>query len=361
MNDSRTWKTRQLLISVVVATRNRAETLRSTLAAMQDLLPREGWELIVVDNASTDHTASVLASMQARLPLLALYEAHPGKSRAINYALGSTRGRLVIFTDDDVKPARSWLLEYERAYYEHPSVNIFCGPIRCVFPREAPDWLANCPHASPLFGRFEPQPAEGFLTPGWLPFGGNFAVRSRSLQGMKLNENLGPPRPIMGEDTDLLLRLTGQSPKIVYMPGAGVDHRIRLEQLVPASAFGRAFVCGTSIVAVMDTIDIVPSLPSYVDAEEQVFNLGADLNYSYGQIYQLSRRGDDPRLKTLADHISALNWSGDPALLGSRARLWLAQNPEHVPDAARPAFLEVVESSRELAMSLSTAPEAAEA
>ncbi len=107
----------------------------------------------------------------------------------------------------------------------------------------------------------------------------------------------------------------------------------------------------------MDTIDIVPSLPAHLDPEQQVFNLGADLNYSYGQVYQLSRRCDDPRLKTLSDHIYALNWSGDPELLGSRARLWLAQNPEHVPDAARPAFIEAAESFRELTISFSTAPE----
>lgn len=327
------------LISVVFSTRNRARILQNTLLAMQIQLPRCDWELVVVDNGSTDDTPDVLASMCDCLPLHLLYELRPGKSRAINRAIAVAKGKLVVFTDDDVLPSPRWLAEYEHAYFEHPAVSIFCGPINSLFPANTPAWLATCPHASPLFAKFMPLATEAPLPPDLLPFGGNFAVRDSLLAGINLNESLGPPHEVMGEDTDFMLRLRSRSQEIIYVPSARVDHVIRPEQLTVASIVDRAFTCGISIVAVMNVLDIVPPWIETADQAACHFNLAAALNYSYGQLYQLTTRGSDPREKRLVDHIAALNWSGEPALLSERAIAWLLQNPHHVPAIARDLFL----------------------
>lgn len=331
------------VVSVVLSTYNRAYLLRQTLLGMERQSASCDWEVVVIDNGSTDRTPDVLASMSERLPLRILKESRPGKSRGINLAMAIAGGELVIFTDDDIRPSPLWAAEYQLASRQYPKVDIFCGPINNLFPAGAPEWLANCPHASPLFAKFAPRATKGELSPDVLPFGGNFAVRRQLLHGMQLDERLGPPHKIMGEDTDFLLRLKARSPHILYVPGAAVDHCIRAEQLRLPAIFDRAFTCGTSMIAVMNTLDIVPSLPDSDIPAAGEFNLGVDLNYSYGQLYQLTQRGGDSREAILTSHIAALNWSGEPELLSARARSWLLENPHQVPTEARQSFEKCLE------------------
>jgi glycosyltransferase involved in cell wall biosynthesis len=97
-------------ISIIVCTRNRAAALAQTLAALGGIaVPAGGAELIVVDNGSTDDTPDVvgragLANMEVRY----VHEPRPGVSHARNTGLSSACGDLLLFTDDDVRPAKDW-------------------------------------------------------------------------------------------------------------------------------------------------------------------------------------------------------------------------------------------------------------
>jgi glycosyltransferase involved in cell wall biosynthesis len=93
-------------ISVIIATRNRAAGLQPCLdAAARAVLnaPGASGEIIVVDNGSTDDTSACLRAWGAKssVPLKALHESRPGKSKALNLALKNATGELLIFTDDD--------------------------------------------------------------------------------------------------------------------------------------------------------------------------------------------------------------------------------------------------------------------
>jgi glycosyltransferase involved in cell wall biosynthesis len=101
------------LISVVLASHNGAATLPLTLAALRDVvLPEGGVEIIAVDNASSDQTRDLLEAAREVLPLVVVCEPRQGKSFALNRALESVRGDLVVFTDDDVLPVPGWLQAY---------------------------------------------------------------------------------------------------------------------------------------------------------------------------------------------------------------------------------------------------------
>ncbi len=99
-------------VSIIICTRSRAKDLRQTLAALASLcVPDEmPSELIVVDNASTDDTAQVV--QQCCLPNMTVryvYAGTPGKSHAYNAGLAAAEGRVLLFTDDDLRPPADWI------------------------------------------------------------------------------------------------------------------------------------------------------------------------------------------------------------------------------------------------------------
>src|SRR3954466_10143738 len=103
-----------MLVSVAICTWNRAENLDQTLAGLRGLhVPADvEWELLVVNNNSTDATEEVIARHTAQLPLRRLFERKQGLSNARNCAAAAARGDLLLWTDDDVLVDPDWLAVY---------------------------------------------------------------------------------------------------------------------------------------------------------------------------------------------------------------------------------------------------------
>jgi glycosyltransferase involved in cell wall biosynthesis len=100
------------MLSLVVCSRDRRDALRRLLeAAARWTRPGIDWELVVVDNGSTDGTGSMVEEVAPRLglPARVVREERPGHSRARNAGIAAARGDLVGFTDDDVEPEPGWL------------------------------------------------------------------------------------------------------------------------------------------------------------------------------------------------------------------------------------------------------------
>ena len=95
-----------MLITIAICTYNRADSLSRTLqslAAMR-LPPRVDWEVVVVNNNSTDHTDAVIASFSgSRLPIRREFEPRRGLSRARNRAVDTADGDYILWTDDDCR------------------------------------------------------------------------------------------------------------------------------------------------------------------------------------------------------------------------------------------------------------------
>ncbi len=100
------------VISIIIATRNRADHLRRTLESLAHVrVPATAEaELTLVDNGSTDETRQVAQAFDApRLPLHYVLEPRPGKARALNTALRHARGHVLLCTDDDVRVPPGWI------------------------------------------------------------------------------------------------------------------------------------------------------------------------------------------------------------------------------------------------------------
>ena len=98
-------------LSVVIPCRNEAAVIGDQLGALSRQRWDGAWEVVVVDNGSTDDTRAVVGRYQGRVPNLRMIEAagRLGAAHARNAGVMAARGRMVAFCDADDKVARGWL------------------------------------------------------------------------------------------------------------------------------------------------------------------------------------------------------------------------------------------------------------
>ncbi len=138
--------TPSVLVSVVVCTRNRAASLDALLdtASRLRIPARTAWEVIIVDNGSTDETAEVVRRHAGQLPIRRVEEPRIGLSHARNRGIAEARGRYLCWTDDDVRLDPDWLAGYVAAFDRHPDAAVFGGPILPQVEPPTPSWFARC-------------------------------------------------------------------------------------------------------------------------------------------------------------------------------------------------------------------------
>jgi len=224
-------------ISVIICTRNRAKQLRHVLesAAAMEVPTGLTWELVLVDNGSTDHTPEVAQSFAGRLPILRVTEDEPGLSNARNRGVSEAGGDYICWTDDDVLIAPQWLAAYARAFDRHPEAGYFGGPIDLVLEPPTPTWLRDnraalgAMLAERQLGdvpiRFDPQA-------DLIPYGANYAVRTKEQRAHRYDPNLGvsPTQHRLGEETTVIAAINDAGSKGWWVPDARVRHIIPAER-----------------------------------------------------------------------------------------------------------------------------------
>jgi glycosyltransferase involved in cell wall biosynthesis len=224
-------------ISVIICTRNRAAPLDRTLVSMEMMGPMPGiaWELIVVDNGSTDGTQKTLECHRRLLPLKAVYHGEKGLSRARNRGVEEASGNWIVWTDDDVRVDPHWLQAYAQSFKDYPEAVVFGGPIEPELEGPRRPWMQNnldvLRHA--LAAReFGPFPVPLSLEDDRMPFGANFAVRAAEQSATLYDVNLGAGSggSTVGEETALIRELLGGGSTGMWVPGARVRHIIPLER-----------------------------------------------------------------------------------------------------------------------------------
>ena len=245
------------MISVLIATRNRGPELESQLRSFEALeIPDGGWELLVIDNGSSDGTASLLQNLAAagQLPLRVLSEPRRGKCRALNLAVPATRGELLAFTDDDAVAQPQWLRALERAAAHHPEAIGFGGRSPALGgPAPVGHGIVNYEHGD---RDFEIIP---FATP---PLGVNYAFRRLAFERYGLfREDLGPGSAFQrGDDTELVRRLWLAGERLRYVADAVVQHPIHRERLSRSFSLRWRFWVGRSNARMAGRPDAAPAV-----------------------------------------------------------------------------------------------------
>jgi glucosyl-dolichyl phosphate glucuronosyltransferase len=128
--------------SIVIATHNRAVELRQTLDSLARLRTADDWEVLVVDNNSTDDTREVITTHAKTFPapLQYLFETQPGRSPALNAGIRAARGRIIATTDDDVRVPADWL-DQAGAALDALGCDYVGGRVLPIWNGPRPGWL----------------------------------------------------------------------------------------------------------------------------------------------------------------------------------------------------------------------------
>lgn len=186
--------TRPKLVSIAICTWNRAALLERTLVSLESLEIPDGvdWEVVVVDNASTDSTGDVIERFAKRLPLRGVRELRQGHSYARNAAVAAIGGDLLVWTDDDVTVERDWIAQYVEAATTQPDVSFWGGTVVPDFQTPPPRWvLENWEVSSRIYALRDWQGRVPAVDLKHLPFGANFAIRSDMQQRYGFDPEFG--------------------------------------------------------------------------------------------------------------------------------------------------------------------------
>jgi len=241
-----------LKASVIVCTRNRAELLSRCLDSVRaQTMDQADYELIVVDNGSTDGTPDVIRRFEGAFRnFKGIDEPLTGLSYARNTGARAAEGAIVAFLDDDAEAEPDWLAELTRPFRQLPYSPLAVGGLnlpKWELPR--PGWLHE-DLATSLMGRDHGREPKT-LPPNQYIIGCSMAYRRSELIELGLfNVAFGfsGNKMIMNEETELLDRLRLAGGAVYYNPAARIRHFVPAGRLRKSHFYRRFFWRGVSAV-----------------------------------------------------------------------------------------------------------------
>jgi len=230
-------------MSIIICTYNRSQNLAECFDCLgqQELIDPISWEVLLIDNNSSDDTKQVVEQLtkQYNLPVSYAFEAEQGLSAARNRGIMEANGTYLVFIDDDIRVTKHWLQTIYSSFKEH-DCDAVGGRIHIESPATLPKWIT--PDMYGFLGHQDfgavPHAMDGVKE---FPFGGNMAIHRRVFDLIgNFNVNMGrkgsglrKDEIFKGEETDFFHRLAATGGKFYYHPSILVFHKILPHQLRP--------------------------------------------------------------------------------------------------------------------------------
>lgn len=222
------------LISAIICTHNRADYLG---LAIDSLLQQtyDPYEVIVVDNASSDATAQVVQDRQPHPRLSYIYEPTLGLSVARNRGGAAARGEILAYLDDDAVATCQWLAALVEVFQRYPAIAIVGGRVELIWPplTGPPAWLSAGLAAN--LGVYDLGDQLRLIqTAGETPRGLNYAVRRCFFEQVggfdrqlgRVGKNL-----LSNEELQMTQQALNAGLDVAYAPQAIVAHHVGPERL----------------------------------------------------------------------------------------------------------------------------------
>ena len=230
-------------LSVIIPTKNRCEYLRDALCSMtEQTIASEEYEVIVIDNGSTDNTKAVCEEVGKRFCNFEYYyEATPGLHVGRNLGMQLCKGEILVYADDDILVQPEWLSAIESTFVSMPEVGLVGGNIYPQYEGNVPRWLPALwidkgegqildTYSVVIFNS-----DDGYIDANFI-FGCNFAIRKSILTKAGGFHPDGMPSDLLrfrgdGEShVSNYINLSGVY-KAYYCKNASVYHRINEQRL----------------------------------------------------------------------------------------------------------------------------------
>ena len=223
------------MISAIISTYNRERYLPQVLNSLKEqTLAKDGFEIIVINNNSTDETESISKSFEKDNPDIAFQyfmETSQGLSYARNRGIKESKGELVTFIDDDAFLEKDYLERIVEYFDANPESVAVGSKILLHYEDVIPTWENK--YLNSLLGYFEPSDEPFIFNAKNYPRGSNMSFRTSVFEEVgDFNVNLGRVgRNLAGsEEKDLFQRIYLKKMTVGYIPDALVYHCVPIER-----------------------------------------------------------------------------------------------------------------------------------
>ncbi len=246
------------MISIIIPTRNRAEMLDSALASLtRQTLPAKYFEVLIVDNGSSDHTFAVAEEYSDKLNNLRyVFESELGLHAGRHRGMIEAKGDILVYCDDDIEALPSWLESIQDAFTD-PNTVMVGGNNLPLFVGTPPVWLTRLWEQSkirmglalPALSILELTGTIRSFSPYYV-WGCNFSIRKNVLVAAGGFNPDGMPKDLIrfrGDGETHVSRFVQESGmKCVFHPGASVHHKVTPERMTFSYFYQRGFNQGVS-------------------------------------------------------------------------------------------------------------------
>ena len=225
--------------SVLVATHRRTDLLDRLLASLRRCEDAEKLHrIVIVENGARSGAERVVARHAGALPVRYSFSERANKSAALNHGLRLVDAELIIFFDDDVEVERGTISAYLEAARRYGRRHFFGGRVTPRFESgPPPSWLVDVLPMSCT--GFDLGPTERsyheFIGNNWAAF------HADVVEAGGFSSRIGPGTGLIGQETELQVRLIERGGTGVYLPEARVDHFVPDEHLTVAWARRRRY------------------------------------------------------------------------------------------------------------------------
>jgi glycosyltransferase involved in cell wall biosynthesis len=234
------------MISVVIPTLNRSRLLGATLLSLtKQTFPTKDFEVLVIDNGSTDDTGNLVAQFQSHFPHLKYcIEKKAGLHEGRHRGLAESSGDILVFADDDIEALTTWL-EGIHESFQNEKTGLVGGKNIPNYESEPPAWIESLWEVTDhgryitYFSLLDLGEEVKEIDPHFV-FGCNFAIRKSILLQARGFHPDGMPTPLLkyrGDgETYVANQVQALGFRTIYNPKASVKH------WVPASRMNLDYI-----------------------------------------------------------------------------------------------------------------------